>query len=278
VGFSSLLQNVGAMENKGLEITVNATPVSVKNFTWDISLNFTNNKNQITKLPPNQTQIINGSFIYKSGYDFQTFYMRQWAGVDPATGNPLWYVDATKNATTNNYNTAARVITPYSASPKYYGGLSNTFTYKNFSISADLYYNFGNYVQDAWSFYLNDMVAPTFSKYAAILNRWQKPGDITNVPKLVYGSGNFSTSVSTRFLYKGDYIRLRNMSIGYNANSTLTKKLHLSSLRFYIRGTNLWTKTYDPNMTIDPEQGINGRSNLNILYNKSVTVGLNVGL
>lgn len=276
-GFSTLLKNVGAMENKGVELTINATPVTVKDFTWDISFNLTHNTNKITKLPDGQNQIISGNFIWKPGYDFQTFFMRQWAGVDPANGNPLWYVDSSKGTTTSNYNAAARVPTGRSASPTYYGGLSNTFTYRNFSIGADLYYNYGNYIQDTWAFYLTDMAYPTAGKYGQILSAWQKPGDVTNVPKVVYGSSNFSSNGSTRFSYKGDYIRLRNVTVSYSASASLVKKLHLNSLRFYVRGTNLWTKTYDTNLTVDPEQSVNGLSNLNILYSKSITGGINIG-
>lgn len=276
-GFGSITKNVGGMDNNGVEITVNATPVSTKNFSWDVSFNFTNNKNKLTQLPDGQPQIINGQFLNKPGYDVYTFYMRQWAGVDPATGSPQWYVDDTKSTITTNYNAAQRVATPYQADPKIYGGFSNTFRYKVFSIGADFFYNYGNYVQDTWTFYLIDEVQPTWGKYSASLARWQKPGDITNVPKLVYGSTNFSNSASTRFLYKGDFIRLRNITVSYDAPSNVIKHLGISSLRFYVRGSNLWTKTYDPNLTVDPEQGINSQSNLNIIYNKAVTAGLTLG-
>jgi hypothetical protein len=231
----------------------------------------------MVKLPPGQTQIINGQFLIKPGLDIYQFYMRNWAGVDPANGNPLWYMDDTKTTTTTNYNAALRVVTGKSALPKAYGGFSNTFTYKTVSISADFYYNFGNYVEDTWNAYLFDEVNPSYGKYAINLNRWQKPGDITNSPKLVYGSTNFSNSVSTRFLFKGDFIRLRNMTISYTAPAAFTKQLHVSSLRFYVRGTNIWTKIYDKNMTVDPEQSISAQSNLNVLYNKALTGGLSIG-
>ncbi|HYM94872.1 MAG TPA: TonB-dependent receptor [Chitinophagaceae bacterium] len=277
VGFTTLNQNIGAMQNKGVELTINATAIETKNFTWDISWNFTHNKNEMLTLPAGQPQIINGSFLIKPGLDIYSFYLKQWAGVDPATGNPLWYVDATKSTTTTSYGAAQRVASGQSALPKFFGGFSNTFTYKTISLAADFYYNFGNYVQDGWSFYLNDEVSPTFGKYAKILARWQKPGDITNVPKLIYGSSNSSTSASTRFLYKGDFVRLRNITLTYTAPAAFVKELHLSSLRFYVRGTNIWTKTYDKNLTIDPEQGINSQSNLNIIYNKAITGGFTLG-
>ncbi|OIR12043.1 TonB-dependent receptor SusC precursor [mine drainage metagenome] len=276
-GFTGITRNIGAVENKGIELTVNATPIQKKNFSWDISFNITNNKNKITKIPDGQTQIINGIYIVAPGHDIQEFYMRQWAGVDPANGNPLWYTDAKKTATTSSYNAAAAVPTGVSASPKYYGGFGNTFTYREFSLSADFYYNFGNYVRDGWAAYFYDQINPTYGKYAYNLNRWQKAGDITDVPKPIYGGTNFSSSTSTRFLFKGDFIRLRNLTLAYNAKQSLVNSLHLTSLKFYMRGTNLWTKTYDNRLPFDPEQGVTSASNLNVMYNKSFTVGLNIG-
>jgi len=291
-GFGTITNNIGAMENKGIEVTVNATPVAIRNFSWDVSFNFTHNKNVVTQLPPGQTQIISGVQYIAPGHDIYEYYMRQWAGVDPATGNPLWYVDGTKAATTTNYSTSGLAIpaaqlgpTGKSASPKYYGGFSNTFTYREFSLSADFYYNYGNYVRDSWANYITDEVNSAYGKYAYTLNRWQKPGDITDVPKLYYGTtnsgtgitNNASVSTSTRFLYKGDYVRLRNIVISYTAGPALIKKLGISMLKFYVRGTNLWTKVYDDRIPFDPEQGITSQSNLNVLYNKSVTAGLNIG-
>jgi hypothetical protein len=277
VGFTSIIKNIGAMQNKGIELTIDATPISTRNFTWEINWNFTHNKNELLRLPPGIAPFANGSFFIKPGLDVYRFYLREYAGVDPANGNPLWYLDSSKSTTTTSYGAAQRYTTNRSALPKFYGGLSNTFTYKMISLEADFYYNFGNYVQDTWAFYLADENQPSWGKYALTLNRWQKPGDITNVPKLVYGSTNGSTSASTRWLYKGDYIRLRNITISYTAPSFLVKQLHLSSLRFYIRGTNIWTKTYDKNLTIDPEQNINSQSGLNIIFNKSITGGLSLG-
>lgn len=289
-GFATIVQNFGSLSNKGYEVTVNATPVQTRDFTWDISFNLTHNKNAMNRIP--QPFIVNGQFYVAKGNDINTWYMRKWAGVDPATGNPLWYADSTKKATTTNYNAAARIHDGKSANAKYYGGLTNTFTYKGISLSADLYYNYGNYVWDQWAVYLTDEVSPTYGKYGLDLQRWQKPGDNTNVPKLVYNSKNFSNSVSTRFLYKGDYIRLRNITLGYTLPATLAKSMRLTNLRIYVRATNLWTKTYDKNLTIDPEQGGNsnfagasatgttstaGTANLNVLYNKALTAGISIG-
>jgi hypothetical protein len=197
-------------------------------------------------------------------------------GVDPATGVEMWYVDETKSGTTSNYANAALQFVGKSGSPKYFGTLSNSFAYKGFYLSADFYYNYGNYVQDLYSPYFLDAQYPTRGKYAINLTRWQKPGDITSVPKYVYGQAN--QAAGERALYKGDYIRLRNVVVGYRMdNKALLTKLHLTSLNFYVRGSNIWTKIYDKTLPFDPEQGITGQNNEGFLSAKSVTVGLNIG-
>ncbi len=271
------IYNYGAMYNKGIELAIDATPVQTKNFNWNLNFNFTHNKNRITSLFGGN-DVANGNFNLREGYDVQSFYTRLWAGVDPANGNPLWYTDATKSQTTSSYPAASARVMYGSASPKYYGGFTNTLSFKGFSLSAELYYNYGNLIRDTWATYLTDgQYALSYGKYAVNLQRWQNPGDVTNVPKYVYGTGNSSNSFSTRFLYKGDYIRLRNLTVGYQVPSSVMNHLHFSSLRFYVRGTNLWTKTYDKNLTIDPEQGASSASNLNIMLPRVMTVGINIG-
>lgn len=269
-GFTSFINNIGKVENKGFEITLNGTPVKTKDFSWDLSFNISHNRNKLLTLPGH-----NNIGALSEGQDINAFYVREWAGVDPANGDPLWWVDGTHAQKTNNRNAAKRQFIG-SASPKYYGGLTSTITYKGVDLETDFVFNYGNLVTDGWIFYAIDGAYPDLNKYAINLERWQKPGDITNVPKYVFGSANNSNAFSTRFLYKGDFIRLRNLTVGYNLPASLINKIKVSSIRIYVRGTNLWTKTYDNNLTVDPEQGIAGSSNLNIFYTKSLTAGLNV--
>jgi hypothetical protein len=106
------------------------------------------------------------------------------------------------------------------------------------------------------------------------MERWQKAGDVTDVPAYVYNLQNSSSSFSTRFLYKGDFIRLRNVTLGYNLPRNVLTKLGLGNASFYVRGFNLFTKTFDDRLTVDPETGITSVSNLNIPLSKTVTAGL----
>jgi len=274
-GFVSFTDNIGKMENKGIEFSVTGTPVKTADFSWDLNFNFTHNKNRILSLPGGK-DIISGAFILREGYDYRTYFAREWAGVDPENGDPLWYVDGSHDETTNNYSAAQRQLFG-SSQPKYFGGFGTTLNYKGFDVQSEFVYSYGNLVRDQWILYMVDGYDVTANKYAINLKRWQKPGDITNVPRYEFSSSNNSSQFSTRFLYKGDFVKLRNLTIGYNANNRLISRLGLNSLRLYVRGTNLWLKTYDDELTIDPEQGINGGSNFNPFYPKSMTVGLNIG-
>jgi TonB-linked SusC/RagA family outer membrane protein len=277
-GFESFKNNIGAMENKGFELTINATPVKTKDFTWNITLNGSWNKNKVLNLREGQTEIRSLPYIIRVGEDVQSIFTRLWAGADPQTGDPLWYKDDTKKETTNDFSQATRTIIG-SASPKGFGSVSTSLTYKFVSLDAQFNYQYGNYVYDQWGFlFLGDGAYPTLNHYRKELQRWQKPGDVTDVPRYDFGNSTVSNAGSSRYFYKGDYIRLRNVTLRFEMPSSILKKLQLSQLSVYVRGTNLWTKTFDKNLTVDPEQPINGQSDLQFFIPKSVTAGINIQL
>lgn len=281
-GFSTITANVGAMLNRGFEIEVTGVPIKLKDFSWTTSFNIALNRNTVTELYGNQSfDNPNYNFQTAVGKDLYTWYAPQFAGIDPANGNVEWYTDATKTKKTTNYEDAARVDA-MQADPKAFGGFTNTFTYKGFTLSADLYYNIGNYINDSWANYFSDgTYALSSNQYQYVYNnRWTTPGQVTDVPKYVYGGTNNgeASNFSSRFLYKGDYIRLKNLTFGYDfKNLALLKSLGVSKLYLYARGTNLFTKTYDNRLPFDPEVGLEGTSNLEVPQVRTFTVGLNVG-
>jgi TonB-dependent starch-binding outer membrane protein SusC len=276
-GFSSFVNNVGSMKNRGYEITLNGTPVVAGDFKWDASFNISHNKNKILTLVNNQEQL-SSPFIRRVGLDYQTFYVPLWAGVNPTNGAPLWYTDETKTATTSTYASAKRGVVG-SASPSYFGSFGSTFSYKGFSLDALLYYNFGNLVRDGWANYTqSDGYNATFNRTAYQLARWTPQNTQTNVPKYVYGGANSSNSLSDRFIYKGDYVRLREVTLGYAVPKQFLSQIKLSSAKIYVRGVNLLTWVKDKNLPWDPEAGgIGGGSNFDVYIPKTFTVGVNVG-
>jgi TonB-linked SusC/RagA family outer membrane protein len=273
---ASVTANVGSMENKGWEFQLNGTPVKTKDLTWDITFNIALNKNKITSLR-NNADILNLPFLRRVGEDYQSIYTRLWAGVDPATGNPLWYVDGTRKQTTGTSSLAQRAIIG-SASPKGFGSFTTSVSYKGFALDAQLNYLYGNTVYDQWGFLSwSDGFNPGLNKIRKQLDRWQKPGDITNVPKYVYGGAMVSNAESSRWYYKGDYIRLRDVTLSYTIPKKVTDGIKMENVRFYVRGSNLWTKAFDKNITFDPEQPINGANDLQILIQRTVSFGVSLG-
>jgi TonB-dependent starch-binding outer membrane protein SusC len=274
-GFASQTQNIGEMENKGIELSIIATPVRSKDFTWTVNFNFARNKNKVLTLPGGNPII--GTFIIKEGLDVQSFYTRVYAGVDQANGDPLWYLDSTKTTTTNVYSSAQRVAYG-SASPKFFGGFTNTLSYKGFTVEAQFNYQFGNLVQDSWaSYYLGAGFNAGFNKIYRVLDRWQKPGDQTDIPKYIEGGNKSFQSFSSFYLAEGDFIRLRNLQIGYDLPKSFLSRIKVENASFYVRGTNLWTWVKDKKLGWDPEEGIASQTNLDVLIPKSITFGLNLG-
>lgn len=280
-GVTGQNRNVGGMTNKGYEISVGGRPLKTRDFTWDLSFNLSHNENRLTELYlGNPIPDPNGNlFNYNVGHDIYEFYTRQWAGVDPQNGNPLWYTDATKSATTSVVGQAKLSLSGVSALPKYFGSVMNTFTYKGFSIEAQVYYNFGNYVFQSFSRFINSDGA-LYSAYGQLteqLESWKNPGDVAATPKIVFGGNKNSNATSTRYLYKGDYMRLRNLQISFALPASALKKLHLLNANIYLRGTNLITWGTDKRLPVDPETGSVSTGNFEVFIPKSLTAGVKIG-
>ncbi|MFA4868875.1 MAG: TonB-dependent receptor [Pedobacter sp.] len=276
-GTGSFLNNIGSMRNRGVEFTINGTPVQIADFKWNAGFNISRNINKVTSLVDGK-DIKGSSVIRRVGLDFQTFYLRQWAGVDPANGKPLWYTDETMSQTTSNYN-LARLVPNHTASPKVFGSFTSAFTYKGFRLDGLLYYNFGNHVMDLWSRYTqSDGDNSAFNHFASQLNSWKKPNDVTDNPIYIFNNTNNSSRASSRFLYKGDYIRLRELTLAYAFQKSVLSKVKIDGLSIYVRGTNLATWIRDKKLPYDPEAGLTGQSNYNIPMPKVFTLGINLKL
>ncbi len=238
-GYSFIYQNVGSMVNKGWEFSL--TTENLKgDLTWLTSFNFTFNKNEITKLNNNEDIIdANGIQIKRVGEDFSSFYLRKWAGVNPADGSPMWY-DKNGNIVYDSYN-AQRVIAGSSA-PKIFGGINNTFSWKSLDLSFLFIYNYGNKIYDNWANYTeSDGRFLAYNQNADQLNYWKNPGDIVSVPKPIFGNSSGSSNNSTRYMHDGSYIRLRTLSLGYSLPKRWIEKMKLNQLRLSLTGQNLWT-------------------------------------
>lgn len=274
-GFSSYTTNIGEMENKGVEVDLKINPVTTKDFSWSFGFNYTHNRNRITALYQNN-DVVSGAFIRSVGYDFQTFYTRLWAGVDPASGDPLWYLNETKSGVTNNSNLAP-LVKYGSASPKFFGGFSNTLTYKGLTLDVQFNYSGGHYQRDGLgTLYLSDGASAARNKVKKQLERWQKPGDVTDIPKYIINGNKSSNASSTRYLFRADNLRLRNIQLAYALPPNVLNKLRISGATFYISGTNLATWVKDKGLPWDPEQGITDEFAADVFIPKTLSVGVNL--
>jgi len=262
-GYSSILRNIGDIENNGFEVEISARVIDMDNFSWTVFGNIGTVKNKVTSMPfdpfGERITITNSFNRIEQGHAMRGWYMRKYAGVDTQTGDALWYVDGKGGATTNVYNEAEVEWQGESAMPTYSGGFGTQIELGNFFAGANFVFSGGNKVYEDWGLYVQGTTSTALLNYNSteyILDRWQQPGDVTDVPKLTYGS-NDAHRVSTRFLKDGDYIRLRDVSFGYNFDADALKQLNISGLTLSVRGTNLCTWTKDKSLRFDPEVGAN---------------------
>ena len=257
-GFSSLLTNVGQMRNTGVELEVRSNNIKTKDFSWTTAFNLSHNKNKILKLA-DLPWFVDGRYVRKEGYPFNTIYLREYAGVDPETGSALYYdnqQDENGNYTKNKVTDPGKAspIPLKDITPTISGGFMNTFNYKFIDLSFNLSYSFGGYSYDNASYILQDDGYSVISnKSTEQRRRWQKPGDITDVPRFVYGNKKGGNYNSSRAIHSTDHIRLKSLILGLNAPKAWLQKLGIGNARIYFSGTNLLTwaayDQYDPEMS-----------------------------
>lgn len=272
-GESSKWVNVGSLENRGWEATLGGR-IFEGDFQWNSRLNVSKVENELTDLLEND--VISGTKILREGESINTFYLRKWAGVDPETGNPTWYVNGVDGETTNVYNQAQRA-TQGKSLPSYTGGFSNNFSYKGFTLETLLTFALDYNVYDSWASYMlsGGVYTLSYPGYARQLDRWQEPGDIAENPRMLYNTGNQNNATSTRFMYEGDHIRLANVQLGYDFSDLLGGDT-FSALHLYVRGTNILTHAFDEDLNWDPETRSSGLLDLDLPPLKTYTVGVKV--
>ena len=284
-GFTSIVENLGKMTNQGVELSLTS-----QNFTgpfrWTTTLTVGYNKNKVGDIGG---QIITSADQLERAIDGEpigTFYMQKFLGVDPSNGDAL-YADA-NGKPTNNYDNAGRfAVGKYT--PDYTAGLTNTFSYKKIDLSLFFYGVTGNKIFNSAGQYMSDGFANgnLDNQTTDILNAWTHPGQITNVPRVGFGfpangGPGFSTggNNSTRWLYDGKYIRLKNLTLGYTLPTPAANAMKISSVRIYASVINMFTWTKYP---ADPEVNTNtlsiiggGEDFYTIPQAKTFTLGLNV--
>jgi len=290
---NTLPMNVGSMNNTGVEFIVNSTNVRTDKFLWTTSFNFNYLKNEVTALADGvpfitgvtQLENTNRTLV---GQPLGVIWGVQTDGVDPATGRRV-FLRQDKNPTTGEITTArvffdfskpasqrwqnvdgtfSRPIDPSldgvnlgSAIPKYFGGLDNNFSYANFDFNIGLTYALDFYVYNGSKAGLRDQ--RNWNNSAEVAETyWKQPGDITDIPKPIWGDNvsNGSSMLGSQNVERGDFLKVRNIGLGYTLKNDLLKKASITSIRFYSQIYNAYVFT---NYTgADPEISSNGDSNL----------------
>ncbi len=281
-GHTSQNQNVGAMVNKGVEIELGVDIFNTKDFLWNVSANIGTVKNEVTELAldNNGNPIIIDDGLRRTavGHSVFEWYMKTYAGVDPATGSPLWYVDGVSGDVTSDYSEAKLAFQGKSALPTYSGGFSTNLVFHNFFLNATVNFVGGNKIyESSGSTYMSSGLTATSTRNGVtdLMNRWQHPGDITDVPKMVHNQlGENAAEASTRFLYDGSFVRLRNLSVGYDFPADVVNKIGFDGLRLGVTGSNLLTWIKDDKLKWDPEVRADGTTRLTTPPVKTVTLDL----
>ncbi|MEK6477360.1 TonB-dependent receptor [Catalinimonas sp. 4WD22] len=277
-----ILENVGNLQNRGIEVSLNWDVINNEELSWSLGGNIAFERNEITSLP--QEEIISGSFIRREGNSVYDFYIREWAGVNSATGEPQWYIDSLntegdvvgKALTTDINEAVANRINAGTALPWGRGGLNTRLSYKGFDLSALFNFSLGGKILDLdYAGLMEGGLRPGNQKHEDILNRWQNPGDETDVPRL--NSSDQGAVSSTRFLFDATYGRLRNVTLGYSLpESVIANTGFLRGLRVYVKGDNLLT--FFSREGLDPEQSISGETDNQSSIYRIMSAGIEIDL
>lgn len=281
-GYALITVNDGLLRNAGIELELTGHILKGQNYFLDLGVNAERFDNTIVRMPldpsiGNKPKIIDvqGSYAWSQGSSIFDFYIRNFAGVDPTDGTSTWtvyYDDLNGNGTfqageqvlnleqfkadnpskfaslktgiTKNYTQATQYYVGKSAIPKVRGAFNLAGGFKGFELAVQVLYSLGGYAYDgAYAGLMNNGLIGGNNWHVDIRNRWQKAGDITNVPRLSNNADVNVNSASSRFLTKADYLALNNIRLGYNFPSSLTQRIGIQAASFFVSGDNLWFRS-----------------------------------
>ena len=281
-GFTGYNANVGDMRNSGLEFELGLTPIKTKDFRWDINWMGATVKNKVLTLTKETPEIIRGNRVIKEGLPINTFYVSKTAGVDPATGAQLyWTYD--KDDEGNMIAGTERITSDYTEAnnhkyymgsriPDLYGSLSTNLSYKGIDLSILTTYSIGGKVYDGLYASAMNIWYPTDIWHKNYLRRWQKPGDVTDIPRVEIAS--YYASYMDRNLIDASYFAIKNITLGYNLPRNIVSKAGLQNVRVFTSVDNLGLFTHLDGM--DPQYNFSGGTDYDYVPNKTWTIGLEV--
>ena len=278
-GFNSYSSNAGEISNKGYEVSIFSNNIRKKDYSWTTSFNISGNKNKIEKLPVAVNYYNRDWVRLEEGHSLYSFWLYKQQYVDPQTGKAV-FEDVTKDG---SITVADRQILG-SAIPKFFGGITNNLRYKDFDLGVSFTYQYGNKVFNLNRFFGEGGGTRDANRVllASQLNRWQKPGDITDVPRLTAYGNNYTLEQNSRFLEDGSFIKFSALTFGYSIPQRIVSKAHIQNVRLYFIGSNLlWIKKYtgpDPESNVTAVQNVQGLDLGTPPQPRTIQFGINVTL
>jgi len=260
-GRSSVTENKGALINKGLELEISSENIKTKNFSWSTDFNITYLVSKVDKLSEPE---LDRPYMTEEGKDVNSFYMREWAGVDSETGRPSWYLNTLKEDGTRDRTIVydptdvEMVFLGKKGYPDFRGGFTNRFTYKGFDLSFLCTYSLGATLIDyeGHSYSDGNNIGKINLRKNVLGKHWQKPGDNAEYSRLIFNAVEKGNYGSSRLLMNGDYLKIKNVSMGYNLPKSWISKMNLEKVRLYFNASDLYT--FFKHDHIDPEVGQDG--------------------
>lgn len=292
-GFDVQTRNIGAVDNKGFEFVLNTSNITGE-FKWNTSFNFSINKNKVTEL--GMQDIIDAGNsrnmnVVKVGEPLGVFYGAEYAGVDPANGDAIWFVNekddkgniVNPEATTNDFGAANFVVLGH-PTPDYMAAITNTIGYKGLELAFTFQGVSGNMIHLSGDIFMAAN-APWFDNQTTDqLDCWKKPGDIVDIPQPRIGYSNGDQARSSRYLSDGSYLKLRSLTLSYELPQKIISKAKFDRIRVYLQAENLLTFTkyigWDPEVSSDDfvDNVISGVDFYSAPQPRSITLGINIGL
>lgn len=278
-GYYSITSNIGELENKGIEFSINTVIITNENFEWTSSFNISRNRNKVLSLYNDQPldNLGRGSNSVRIGEPIGVFYGYRSLGVDPSTGDIVF--DDINDDGVINAEDRTIIGDP---NPDFFGGFTNAFSYKNISLNIFLQYSYGNDIFNGTRIYIESMKGSD-NQTTAVLDRWTEPGDETSIPRATENDPNNNNRISSRFIEDGSYLRIKNVTLSYNIDKKYLDRVGVRNVRIYFTGQNLWTFTNYSGM--DPEVNYAGPADVVMGTDffthpqvRAFSVGINLGL
>lgn len=259
-GFGSYKENKGRLSNRGFDFELSSVNINTTNFYWATDFNISH---MVAKIEAIDEPIDSFPYYYGEGEHLYTYKLREWAGINPDNGKPQWVKntelkDGTRDKTLTSDPLKSEKVALGKGYPDYYGGITNRFEFKNFDLSFLLIYRLGGELYDTQNADMTDgtNIGNYNIRKDAIGKHWQKPGDKAEYGRLIWKSTDHGSYNSNRRLIDADYLKVKNLTMGYTLPKHLSQKIKFNKVRFYFNATDLLTffkKDY-----IDPEVGLNG--------------------